>query len=443
MAAHVTAFFEAQAGCPNLAYWPNGTKTVTIWAKVSDPVSDVTYRICPYLYRGQNQGSANAAWHSSEPEPQALTTSWALYTFTIPVRELTGPTSDRCFLFIVGTGGINAGGTIHIGGDGGDNQTRIVDAFETVPARPQSLQRNPDSDRPSNTVTFGPGGSSRIFFSLAGDPGLVVWPARVWRLRIYAAVNAGSATLTATLARSSGAILADDVTVGTITATSPTLVKVDVDVPESWGTVDDTIVCGLRGACPEGTTLTVSIGLDHPSSLNAPLVPPPGGTTTSPTSDDKTRVESGGTRGFLRELTASSDGSILVGVASGRLDLKVGSIPETAFADATRVSVIIVMPSTSTGAKLPGARFRYAGGGIFNGVDSTGFVAGQEVCVFFDVRDGEVLTLGHNQTPPFGFPSSARFLLKGSPSSGKLIKSPLFVSFRLDTWSATPGWREL
>jgi hypothetical protein len=111
-------------------------------------------------------------------------------------------------------------------------------------------------------------------------------------------------------------------------------------------------------------------------------------------------------------------------------------------ADATYSSVIIVPPKAANGLVRTGFRFRYAGGGGFNGIDPTGFVSGQPVCVFFDVRAGEVIALGENQTPPSDFAAAARFLLKNSPSGGRLLKAPTFITFRLDTWSATPGWRE-
>jgi hypothetical protein len=111
-------------------------------------------------------------------------------------------------------------------------------------------------------------------------------------------------------------------------------------------------------------------------------------------------------------------------------------------ADATYSSVIIVPPKAANGLVRTGFRFRYAGGGGFNGIDPTGFVAGQAVCVFFDVHAGEVLALAENQSPPGGYSEPTRFLLKNSPSGGRLLKAPTFITFRLDTWSATPGWRE-
>ena len=118
------------------------------------------------------------------------------------------------------------------------------------------------------------------------------------------------------------------------------------------------------------------------------------------------------------------------------------AITATPMGDATTDMVMVLMPAAANGAKLAGGRLRAVGGGTFDGIDSTGFVAGQAICVFFDVHAGEVVTLAHAVAPPFGYPASSRFLLTGSPAGGDLVKKTTFKTFRLDTWSTPQGWRE-
>ena len=341
MAGIATWTFEPN-GSPNLVNWPSGTVPVTIYAKVENPTAGHTYNIVPRLMRGQySYGSwtpYDTGTDSAPPSslsPQTITTSWALYTFAVPVQALSGLTSDRLFLWVLGQRDDAEGdpsAIIHLGSDGGSNQTMVSPAFYSSPAIPTSLQRNPDSTRPaevlSATVTGGGSISLGTYQSAAGDPGLAIWSARVWRLRIWARATSGTATLTAGVTRQpSGATLAPSVAIGTVSSSTWTLFRVDFAVPATSGTIGDMISVGLVMASTGTATVEVGVGLTHPSNLNAPLLAPPGGSAVVPTDDHKVMVESGSTPGYLSEVVQSADGSVVFSVDPGTLRLDTKVIP--------------------------------------------------------------------------------------------------------------------
>ena len=209
--------FEPNAS-PNLADWPAGSVPVSLYVRVEMFAIGHTYTLVPRLLRGQAGSGYGTTYDTGTPETppaglaQAVTTaSWTLYQFNVPVQARSGPTSDRLALYVnfVRDDGGETGEYLHIGSDGGANQTKVETLFNDPPAVPTALERNPDGARPGEVITTsiayvpGSGVTQPIatFDSHVGDPGMVVWSARTWRLRIWARVTSGTATITADLGR--------------------------------------------------------------------------------------------------------------------------------------------------------------------------------------------------------------------------------------------------
>jgi hypothetical protein len=327
-------YFEPN-GSPNLADWPSGNVPVTVRAYIENPAVGHTYNMVPRLIRGQSGTNFHVMYDTGTPETppvglaQSITSSWATYTFSVPVQALSGPTSDRLQLAIVTTRddlGDNGGSeVVHIGSDGGTNQTKVETLFSDPPAVPAALERNPDSARPTETITttlaLATPQTLGTFNGHVGDPGLNVWPARVYTFRIWAKVTAGTAVITADLGRrnTGGTVvaLATNVAVATVTSSTWTLFRAKVAVAETAGGlfgIYDVLQAVLKAVSTAGATLLVSVGMDYPSSLNAPLLPPAGGTVMAPADDGKVMTESDSPRWYLRDAVQSDDGSVVVTV---------------------------------------------------------------------------------------------------------------------------------
>ena len=425
--AQVVWFFEP-SGSPNLSIWPDGSVPVSIYARVESPDAGHSYLVYPRLYRGQNQGSYRAYDTGTLDDPpvglpQTLTTSWALYSFSVPVQSLTGPTSDRLFLAVIGQrddGLSSIDGAIHIGSDGGANQTRVASLFNDPPQKPTALERNPDSSRTDETITTSvsitvPGSTANApigsFDSHVGDPGLSVWPTRVWSFRIWARATAGVGVIKADIARVTllGAVtsLAANVAIGTVSSSEWTLFRARVPISESTGTIlafDDIVRAGLSVDTQDHATIVLGAGLDHPSSINAPLLAPASGTVSTPAVDDgKVQTESDSPRWYLRDAVQSSDGSIVptVDPSSLRLDLKTaGSAhdrPGIGYAEISGAGIV-----TFPANRLKARTAAVASLTTLNGIDSTGFLDGDDLLLYLNSTPSNVYALVHNATttPP-------------------------------------------
>lgn len=426
MASLAVFRFWSEPGAALTADWPSGTITVEVPAYVVPFGPATTYKIWPRLYRGQSYSPHPEPWDTGTlyeaPEglKQNLGASPSKYTFSVPVRSLSGQASDRLLLEVnVERDDANTGGEVHVFCDGADNQVRIVSPFVVTPAKLPSLKRNPDSARPGNvaSATVTTTATLGTFTAEPGYPGLAIWPARVWRFRVWARVPAGgSVTLSGAVGRGSvGGVptMLATTTVGVVESTDWALYRADVLVPESSGELDDVPVVSLGAAADESTEIQVGIGLDDPSSVNAPLVSPPGGTVTEPTDDHKVQVEAGGLIGYLSETVASPDASVLVSVSSvtGKLSLQTTGLGRGSdgVGIATLEDGIVTIP-----APFRKARLVVSEDAEILGINPTSWPDGGEAVLYAYVAPYAKLTVRHQAS---GLADNARLRLAQASDS--------------------------
>ena len=451
MASTAFWFFEP-AGSPNIVNWPSGTVSVTIYAKVESPDGSHAYTVFPRLFRGQNQGSYTPYDTGTLTTPvvaaQTITTSWALYTFAVSVQALAGPTSDRLFLVVQGVrddGGDGAGGIIHIGSDGGSNQTKVSPPFYSVPYSPPSLERNPDSTRPSQEVDVALNnstGSLGSYTSLPGDPSLAIWKAGVWRVRAWVKVSGAPATLYADVGREpvgggSPSLFGTNVLLGVVSSTTWVLIEKDIAVPQSLGFVGDTLYVAFRAQCLGAiTTVSLGVGLNNPSSLNAPLLSPPGGPSAAPTDDHKVMVESDAQPGYLRDVVQSSGGSIRVTVDPASLKLNIETSPanfHTPMGVATETGGHAQMPFDASQASLVLA------GAYLYSVDSNRFQNGDHIKLFISNASSGIHKTLVDGAAPWGTFYGLKLAGRAGTSNPISMNAPTYCEFWLD--ATAQCWR--
>ena len=238
MTVQVPFIFESYPEDPGLVNWPSGTVPVTVYAKVSTPNIGQIHTIAPRLYRAQYEWDLRYPYDLGPATPQTLTTSWALYTWSIPVQALSGVSSDRFFFYIdCQSTDTNTGAFVHIGADGGSNNTSVATQFPLVPFVSTSLQRQPDTSRPTQSENLV--SSYWSFKSLPGDPNMVLWPASIWKICLWCKVDAGSANVSVGLVRdsadgTSSTTLYSISSIGTVTSTGYTLLTKYVYTSVCW-----------------------------------------------------------------------------------------------------------------------------------------------------------------------------------------------------------------
>jgi hypothetical protein len=148
------------------------------------------------------------------------------------------------------------------------------------------------------------------------------------------------------------------------------LFRVDVPIAETVDSVDDVIRIGLMITSAGTATVEVGLGLDHPSSINAPLLAPPGGSTVAPINDHKVSVEFGSTPGYLSEVVQSADGSVIASVdaSTHKLDLKAVPGVSAPVVDQT-TSGAWLMPSKHATTWANACDFTVGGDNTFQGIN--------------------------------------------------------------------------
>lgn len=107
---------ESAAGCPGLPAWPSGQAEFSLWVKISNPTTGITYHLdlgsAPEIY--SLGGDDGIAWQNGSVSPVVLTTSWQKVSLTISVGDLGTVTARRLWALVQATGPANDGAVLHL-----------------------------------------------------------------------------------------------------------------------------------------------------------------------------------------------------------------------------------------------------------------------------------------------------------------------------------------